>query len=226
MDELEKNIVFIDAEISIADKRIVDLGAIKINQEQFHSNQINAFVDFVSDCKYVCGHNIIRHDLKYLEKYLNSPIKAIDTLFLSALLFPKKPYHKLLKDDKIQSDELNNPLNDSIKAKELFLDEVEAFLQLSNDLQNLYSFLLSDKEEFKFFFEYLNIPFRQINQEKIKEIFWGKICQNADLESFIDNYPIELSYALSLINVEDYHSITPRWLLKNFPVVENIIRIL
>lgn len=40
---------------------------------------------------------------------------AIDTLCLSPLLFPMRPYHALIKDDKLQSDSLNNPLNDSIK---------------------------------------------------------------------------------------------------------------
>jgi ATP-dependent DNA helicase RecQ len=30
--------------------------------------------------------------------------KIIDILFLSPLLFPTKPYHRLLKDDKLQTD--------------------------------------------------------------------------------------------------------------------------
>ncbi|HWQ42223.1 MAG TPA: hypothetical protein VN456_09340 [Desulfosporosinus sp.] len=42
----------------------------------------------------------------------------IDTLFLS----PAKPYHKLLKDDKLQTEDTNNPLNDSLKVKDLFFD--------------------------------------------------------------------------------------------------------
>jgi ATP-dependent DNA helicase RecQ len=41
-------------------------------------------------------------------------IPAIDTLPLSPLLFPKKPYHRLIKDDKLFSDQLNNPINDAI----------------------------------------------------------------------------------------------------------------
>lgn len=42
---------------------------------------------------------------------------VIDTLYLSPLLFPHRPYHKLLKDDKLQTEEINNPLNDAKKAK-------------------------------------------------------------------------------------------------------------
>ena len=52
---------------------------------------------------------------------------AIDTLSLSPLLFPSKPYHALVKDDKLQVDELNNPLNDAIKARDLFFDELKLF---------------------------------------------------------------------------------------------------
>ena len=65
---------------------------------------------------YVCGHNILNHDLKFAGTWLmNAGVKqenVIDTLYLSPLLFPRKPYHALLKDDKLQTDELNNPLND------------------------------------------------------------------------------------------------------------------
>ena len=65
---------------------------------------------------------------------------VIDTLYLSPLLFPTKPYHKLLKDDKLQTDELNNPLNDSIKAKDLFHDEVAAFTQADPALKQYLGF--------------------------------------------------------------------------------------
>lgn len=43
--------------------------------------------------------------------------------------FPAKPYHKLLKDDKLQTEDTNNPLNDSIKARDLFFDEIATFQQ-------------------------------------------------------------------------------------------------
>ena len=83
----------------------------------------------------MCGHNIINHDLNYVGQTLNDaeikPGAVIDTLFLSPLLFPSKPYHALLKDDKLQYDEANNPLNDAIKAKDLFYDEIASFNQLT-----------------------------------------------------------------------------------------------
>ena len=72
----------------------------------------------MQNLQFLCGHNIIDHDAKYIEVPGNA--KLLDTLYLSPLMFPNKPYQRLLKDDKLLSDELNNPLNDAIKAKELF----------------------------------------------------------------------------------------------------------
>ncbi len=72
------------------------------------------------------GHNIIAYDLKYLEAAMPQSVSAqyVDTLCLSPLLFPAKPYHRLLKDDKLQTDSLSNPLDDAVKLFELFCDEI------------------------------------------------------------------------------------------------------
>ena len=75
--------------------------------------------------EYLCGHNIIHHDAKYL--FEDQPIswRLVDTLYLSPLLFPERPYHRLVKDDKLVSDQMNNPVNDCEKARDLLLDEIE-----------------------------------------------------------------------------------------------------
>ncbi|MCL2380941.1 MAG: hypothetical protein FWC64_05030 [Treponema sp.] len=117
-------IVFIDTEVGFNSKKISDIGAITGSGREFHSSSLAAFSDFLHGAAYVCGHNIIKHDLKYLEKEIadSSAEYFIDTLYLSPLLFPKKPYHRLVKDDKLASDERNNPLNDAKKARDLFYD--------------------------------------------------------------------------------------------------------
>ena len=113
---MKPTILFFDTEIS-EDEKIKDIGAVYENGNAFHSASINEFSDFISDADFLCGHNIIHHDLKYvLPKLNNAQFKYIDTLYLSPLLFPERPYHSLLKDDKLLSDELNNPLNDSQKV--------------------------------------------------------------------------------------------------------------
>ena len=151
-----KNIFFIDTEVSETDNKAYDFGATDIENNKIHTHSINEFNSFIDSSTYLCGHNIINHDLKYISKPENA--ECIDTLYLSPLLFPNKPYHALLKDDKLLTDELNNPLNDAIKAKELFFDEVNAFASLDDELKQIYYYLLKNNEYFSAFFKYMDYP--------------------------------------------------------------------
>src|SRR6478609_7700877 len=126
-----RTVSFFDLEIDPTKNSILDVGCIRWDDAVFHENSVHKFTEFIKDSDFIAGHNVFKHDLKYIHQYLGEAIfgllKTIDTLYLSPLLFPSKPYHHLLKDDKLQVEELNNPLNDSIKAKHLFYDEVSAF---------------------------------------------------------------------------------------------------
>ena len=228
MADNTKNIVFFDSEISKDGKIISDLGAIKADGAQFHSSDKAAFAAFVEGADFACGHNIVNFDLKYIEDLFGrkkTPI-FIDTLYLSPLLFPKKPYHKLVKDYKLVGNEVSNPLRDSVNARDLFYDELEAFRQLSPKLKWIFCSLLYDRAEFQGFFKYNNFVPYGLRDYVIKTEFKGKICENADVSTMMKNYPVELAYALALINIDDKGSVTPQWLMKNYPNMENIMRAL
>lgn len=222
------SIVFIDSEITVDGGKILDLGAVKPDRRTFHSSSVKDFISFISDCDYICGHNIVNHDYKYIGKFFDAPKHQvlIDTLALSPLLFPQRPYHALLKDDKLQSDELNNPLNDSIKAMELFNDEVNAFNALPYGKKWVYTSLLYPFPQFKGFFDYNKSIQYPLSAKSLKEEFSGKICLNSDIAPVMKKYPVELAYALALIWSGDKYSITPPWVLKNYPRVEDIINML
>ncbi|HLP72910.1 MAG TPA: hypothetical protein VK155_08420, partial [Bacteroidales bacterium] len=226
------SIAFIDTEVSLKTHEILDIGSIKDNGNSFHSNSISDFTSFINGTSFICGHNILRHDLIYLRRKIKGPgidqLKVIDTLFLSPLLFPKKPYHHLLKDDKLQSEELNNPLNDSIKARDLFNDEVTAFNELDNSLKSIYYLVLNDKIEFRSFFEYISFkPDTSVHlTDLIRQKFSEEICANADLNQFTTQYPIDLVYCLAIVNCRSRYSITPPWVLKNYPELERIMSLL
>lgn len=222
-------IAFIDLEVDGRGK-ILDIGGVKAGQG-FHSARIPEFADFVSDCDCLCGHNIIGHDIKYLKPFLRKEYILIDTLYLSPLLFPQKPYHKLLKDDKILTEELNNPLNDSLKAQSLYDDEVMAFKALDKDFQQLYYDLLNEDIHFSGFFKSIEyVPsrkpffFRKSTADIFRELFKGKICEHSNVESFVRDHKVECAYAAALISTDDRNSITPAWILHNYPSVENVIR--
>ncbi len=227
-----KVIVFFDTEIDPKSGRILDIGGIRSGGSTFHGTSVHDFLGFLEGAGYLCGHNIFAHDLKYLEASLQKNglinLRYIDTLFLSPLLFPTRPYHALLKDDKLQTDEINNPLNDSLKAKELFLDELSAFRQLDPMVKQIFYGLLAGQKEFQSFFHFVDFTADDADLESlIHHCFSNDICKNLPLKPIISNSPIELAYALSLIHSFVQHkndlSITPPWVLKNYPDVERLL---
>ncbi len=226
---MAKSIVFFDTEVGIDDKKIHDIGAVRADKGIFHSASVQDFCAFVSDAEYICGHNIIHHDIKFLEEASPQKLssKAIDTLYLSPLLFPKRPYHRLLKDDKLQVEELNNPVNDSQKAKDLFFDEVNAFFNLSPQKKKIFCGLLYNFAEFQGFFDYVEFrPYKYNMKQRILDEYKDKVCANADIDLLVKFYPKELAYALALVGCGDQYSTTPPWLSHNFPKIENVIKFL
>ena len=226
---MAKSVVFFDTEIGVDDKKIKDIGAVRSDKGTLHTASVSDFCAFAAGADFLCGHNVVHHDMKYLAPVVGGRVskKIIDTLYLSPLLFPKKPYHRLLKDDKLQVEELNNPVNDSKKAQELFFDEVNAFWQLSKEKKKIFCGLLYNFEEFQGFFDYVEFkPYAYKMSQMILDEYKDKICANADIDVLVKHYPKELTYALALIGCEDHCSTTPPWLLYNFPKIENVIKFL
>ncbi|MDP5200883.1 RecQ family ATP-dependent DNA helicase [Flavobacterium sp. DG2-3] len=228
-------ITFIDTEIEQLRGKILDLGAMKEDGNLFHQTSLDNFTQFLKGSEYICGHNILNHDIKYIGNAVQqagvNPSNIIDTLHLSALLFPTMPYHSLVKDDKLQTDERNNPLNDSIKARDLFNSEVAEFWQTDETLKEIFWLLLNPTKEFGAFFRFIN--YNSVNSETeiiIRSKFSNEICEHSNLTRIIAEHPIELAYCLSLINSfivhKKLHSITPPWVLKNYPEVERIMLLL
>jgi len=222
-------IAFIDTEIDPKSGRIFDIGCITDDENTFHSPSLGDFTQFLKGAKFICGHNIFNHDLKFIDGVLDilsfDRQNIIDTLFLSPLLFPSKPYHALLKDDKLQSDEQNNPLNDAIKARDLFYDEVASFRQTDDILKKIYFLLLNSSPMFHGFFKLNEYASAYLDTTPlIQSKFKNEICSNANLEQLVTENPIELAYCLSLINASNRYSITPPWVLKKYPKVDRVMR--
>ncbi len=232
----KKDIVFFDIEVNPSKRVVQDLGAYRVtipvssmNGQKFHAANMNEFRKFIKGVAFVCGHNVIDFDLKYISEEIKrvEMRSVIDTLYWSALLFPQKPYHKLLKNDKIQVEELNNPLNDSMKAAELFMDEVTAFGQLNDSMKVIFYTLLGKMPQFEAFFRYVDFN-RKTNLlvETIHAEFKGKICEHADVLALTEQHPVALAYCLSTISAGDKESIIPYWVQKKYPAVQDVYRVL
>lgn len=228
-----EEIVFFDLEVNPSTNEIVDVGAC-FGDERLHTRGVEPLLKMIKRARFICGHNIFAHDLKYLQRAFENAeienVSPIDTLLWSPLMFPKKPYHRLVKDDKLVCDNIeidspNSPLNDSLGAKSLLLDEIEAFSKLDINLQWIFFLLLKDFKEFAGFFKLLGFESAQKRDSVslINNVFESKICQSTDLAEIIAKHPIELAYALAIINVSEIGSLTPRWVKLNYPVVEALI---
>ncbi len=219
---------FVDVEVGMKDKKVHDVGALRWDGATFHSADKREAILFLDKADYVCGHNIIHHDAKYLFRGESSKWLLVDTLYISPLLFPEKPYHHLLKDDKLMSEQMNNPVNDCEKARDLLMDEVAMWSRLSDARKRIYASLLLGVPEFDGFLAFVGAENAKTQNVKllIHNEYKGRICENAELDSIIRDQPVELAFALALIATTDYRSITPSWVLHNYPNVENVVRLL
>ena len=225
----EKRIIFVDTEVNPETGKVLDYGAVSEEGTTCHTASSAVFASFIQDAGLLCGHNIVLHDWQYIRGIAreNCPdVQLIDTLFLSPLLFPKKPYHHLLKDDKLQTEELNNPLNDARKCRDLYNDEKVTFLSLPETLQQIFGTLLRNTEGFSAFFRMLEVPVLFDPAEEIRGFFTGKICDHADLNRMIRITPVELAYTLALLYSDDRGSVTPPWVMGRFPQMDNVIKLL
>lgn len=223
----DHNYAIVDVEVGLKDHKIHDIGALKHDNTAFHKTSKEELFVFLNDVDYICGHNIIHHDAKYLFADNTCSRILVDTLYVSPLLFPERPYHRLVKDDKLMSEQMNNPVNDCRKAKDLLLDEIACWKSLPKEKRMLFASLLKGKKEFEGFLCMVGAEYiHQGVPELIKELYAGKICQHADLDMLIERYPCGLAYALALIDTTDYRSVTPGWVLHNYPEVEFIVKLL
>ena len=219
---------FVDVEVGIKDRKIHDIGAIRRDGAVCHSANKRELTDFLKDVDFICGHNIIHHDAKYLFGEKTDRWMLVDTLYVSPLLFPEHPYHRLLKDDKLISEQINNPVNDCEKARDLLMDEMAQWEKLPSNMKTIFATLLQGQKEFEGFLVFANAKAgtKENLVELIRSEFDGRICEHADMDSIIIQQPCELAYALALIDTTDHRSVTPPWVLHNYPNVENVVRLL
>lgn len=197
--------------------------------------------------KWLMGHNILGHDLKYLKAAMPEAawlkVPVIDTLWLSPLAFPQNPYHRLIKNHKIISSEINSPLADCHACWQLFQDQCTAFGKIKAE----------KPEEFALWTALSGIPLpyrlsdgimipkcdTSPDVKKLIDTIWLmmqdnndqgrlKVCRTRFLELMktdIRNpaiYP-SLSYALSWLNVSGGNSVLAPWVRHQFPDTARLI---
>src|SRR5262245_24636619 len=86
------------------------------------------------DADLLVGHNLARHDRPWLARYApEHPALAlpwVDTLVLSPLAFPERPYHRLIKEHRLVRESRPAPLADCRATRELLADEQRALAEM------------------------------------------------------------------------------------------------
>jgi ATP-dependent DNA helicase RecQ len=129
--------LFIDIE-SVPGGQIFGLGATlgeDFRKEAMGERNVAALIQElrarVSSASFLAGHNVITHDLPTLESAYPIPefrrLPVIDTLYLSPLAFPRNPYHRLTKNDRLVRSSKNHPVRDCDSSKVILEDAAEAF---------------------------------------------------------------------------------------------------
>lgn len=222
-----QNILFLDIESDPKTRKVSEVGVIFGNRE-YKGADMMKILPWIGEAKYICGHNIIGHDIPLLEEKLGSLFnnkKFIDTLVWSPLLFADKPYHSIQKNYKgfTHRDEPNNSFLDSKIVIEWLHDFIQRFDSLEEDWKRILHGLLHNDFRFHGFLEYIGIDYSVTSiLEQILTTFEGKICKNAQVTELILHDPVELAYALSLIQATDA-SILAKWVSLNFPETKNVL---
>lgn len=77
---------FVDVEVSMADGKLKDIGAVRYDDALVHTHLLQNVLVFLEGVDYICGHNIVHHDAKYLFQ-TGCDFFLVDTLYVSPLLF-------------------------------------------------------------------------------------------------------------------------------------------
>lgn len=202
---------------------------------------LQQLAEFAGGARYVVGHNIITHDLSYIRRVapsstlLDKPV--IDTLYLSPLATPQRPYHHLVKDYKLVSAELSDPFKDCIITQELF-EDCWALLRdwgiRCPGLLDVYRTCFigdnpaGDTETFL-----ASLGGRRISDVEVEarfaELAAGKYCRVEAAEHIIEILQNEkhrpaVAYALAWLLVVNTESVLPRWVQKKFPPAAQLLR--
>lgn len=248
-----RNGLFIDIE-SVPGGDIFGLGVTSgdaFRQEALNTRDVAELVREVrgiaKKSSFVAGHNIIAHDLPMLDAAFAIPelrlLPTIDTLYLSPLAFPRNPYHRLTKNDRLVRSSKNHPARDCDSSKIILEDSVHAFRSMLDDGRaserlRLTRWLLARAELPWNGSAGMDLLFEQIGVSPITQpdavAAWtsqtdGFACPNATKEEWeqalsAPAHSATLAYVLAWLPVAGSDSVLPAWVRHRFPQTAAVIR--
>lgn len=192
------------------------------------------------ETSFLVGHNIVNHDRPFIETafpqapILNLPV--VDTLYLSPLAYPERPYHKLVKEYKQAPTEKSNPEKDCQLTNQLLRDCAEQLAELNRQYPGLIdvyrSCLIDGSLAGTGQFLSHRLGAQLINDSQIIEKFIALTKQRICLETAKEklnqllsqaDYKPAVAYALAWLLVAGRASIVPYWVRNQYPQVDSLI---
>ena len=253
-----RDVVRVDLEVDRESRRILKLAAIRRRRSGDEDVLLRARPQpparlaieldrFSEGATAILGHNLLHHDLPVMRALVPDlhllSLPVIDTLYLSALAFPEKPYHHLVKDYRLVRHAVNDPEADARLATQVFLDCMGRFQDLAP----------SEPELLRFYarcFRPARVPEDALgdlgglerairngagfdeprpdlaNGDLFRRLTGGRACNfiiRQVAEMLEPDAPVPAAYVVAWLRVAGEGSVLPPWILQRFPVVRELL---
>ncbi|MDJ0852250.1 MAG: RecQ family ATP-dependent DNA helicase [Myxococcota bacterium] len=183
-------------------------------------------VDWLRPDDILVGHNFQGFDRPAIaERWPDSPlleVPTLDTLELSVLAFPRRPYHRLVKDDRLVRDARPNPVSD-VRASERVLEDAIAAWKPSPliphaDVPN------HARQGWRHLYEQNGWPWYPDDPLDLRTRWHGRVCANSPRVSStnIDMAAVMLDAWLGV--QDEAGSVLPRWVRETWPGIRSLAR--
>lgn len=242
-DTILNRCVFLDLEIHPKTEKLLKIGAWVPSSNRVFC-KVGSFdvkhartelLSFVSQFEFIVGHNIEDFDWPYLiridKKYEKLNDRIIDTLVLNPLAFPANPYHKLVKDYKLQKESVNDPVEDCKQTARLFEDQCHAFAN-NEIVSSAYRELLGPtSDSYIRLFDLLVGP----NEHKGNSLNISgflkssAVCQSTrhildqEIKSNDSVRVRGVAYVIAWLNIAGTNSILPPWVRRNYHGISDVL---
>lgn len=201
---------------------------------------------FAAGAECLAGHNLFEHDRTLLEaqapraRVLSLPV--VDTLYLSPICFPENPYHRLVKDYKLVSASVNNPVDDARLAGTLLADEIQALQGMAEGAPAFFRclrFLIAaDRpglgrlaDGMRWVFNATGgpeAPDESASRAMVRELLGQMACRTGSLQLRDDDFGSDdarwsLAYVLTWLRVAGASSVLPPWVRRHHRQVEMLL---
>lgn len=250
-DRLLKRCISVDLEINPKSAKLLAFAAVRANSPDIvarKQSEMETALDKLESAtggsEFLIGHNILAHDLPHLTarrpQLSRLAERAIDTLWIGPLAFPRNPYHHLVKhyqDGRLQADHANDPLLDAQLVFEVIRDQLDALGNRNREEPDsliAYHYLATRMEGatgFDAFFWHLRsekAPDAEAAEGAVRRLLSNRACIHG-IERLLRTLSGPRSawptaFALAWISVAGGDSVMPPWVRIKFREAPSIVQ--